>query len=167
MMGRTHAAAGLGAGAALALTRNLSVPGAFLASAQTVLGALLPDIDSRTSTISQTVKPVGMVVSFVTGHRKILHDPVLYALLFGALWVCRRNLALFWAPLFVGIASHLLLDACNPTSIPIVYPAKLARLRLLRVHTGSRVDKLLGAGLSTLAVAIFIRWAFLHFGASA
>ena len=167
MMGRTHAAAGLCTGALLALTRNLSVPAAFLASAQTVVGALLPDIDQRNSAISQTVKPVGMVVSFVTGHRKILHDPVLYALLFGVLWVCRRNLAIFWAPLFLGIASHLLLDACNPTGIPVVYPAKLARLRLLRIHTGSRLDKLLGAGLSTLAVVILIRWAFLHFGASA
>ncbi len=164
LVGRTHGAAGLCAGAALTLSGNLDITAAIVVTAQTFTGALLPDLDQRNSTISQAVRPVSMVVRTVLRHRKVLHDPALYALLYGLLWICRREIALFWAPLFLGIASHLLLDACNPSGIPLVYPAKMWRLHLLRIRTGSRSDRVLGTVFSTAAVLLFLGWGLLRLG---
>ena len=163
MLGKTHLAAGVCAGAALVLTRNLGIRDTVIALAGAGLGSLLPDIDSRSSTISQAVKPVGMVVSAIAGHRKLFHDPFLYLLLFGLLWKFQNGIALFLAPVFLGIGSHLLLDALNPHGIPFLYFTGAVRIRLLKIRTGSSLDKIIGRICSVATVLLIVRWAMVHF----
>lgn len=61
MTGTTHFAAGLFAGASLALCLHLQPVQGAVVVAGTALGSLFPDIDHKNSTISQKVKPVSTV----------------------------------------------------------------------------------------------------------
>lgn len=154
MVGETHLAAGLTAGVAICLTGQLPlVPGAiFIAEAG--LGALLPDIDQRNSTINKATKPIGVVVNSVAGHRTIFHDPALYIVLGVAAWLLVPQYMAYIAPLLVGIATHLFLDALNPSGIPVLG----FRLHLCNIHTGSSGDLFLGVLLRLAAKAGGLFW---------
>lgn len=158
MLGKTHLAAGVCASGAIVMANSLNPTGAAIATAGILLGALLPDIDSKNSTISQAVKPVGVIVSALAGHRKLFHDPVFYGLIFAGLWFTNQAAANWFIPLFIGIATHLFLDAQNPMGIPILYIAKRWRLRLLAIPTGSFFDKFLGGLLGLMGLVCFAKW---------
>jgi len=147
MLGKTHFAAGVCAGAVLTYGGQLEPKQAILAIAGTALGSLLPDIDHRNSTISHAVKPVGVVVSAVAGHRKLLHNAAFYAAVFAALFILKRDVAMLCVPLFIGIATHLFLDALNPAGIPVFK----WRLHLAKIRTGSTTDRAVRVFCSILA----------------
>lgn len=60
----------------------------------------------------------------------------------------------------IGIASHLLLDACTPHGIRPLLPVSGWRLRLLpkrlRIRTGSRIDDLIGLVAFAAAVTVLV-----------
>jgi inner membrane protein len=143
MMRRTHAAAGLASGFALAyLQHDTFVPGMVIALS-TELAALLPDLDLK----------LGLK------HRGVTHSlPALAFITVLALWVERR-LAL---PVAIGYSSHLFLDMLTVYGIPLLWPVH-NRFRLAKLRTGGRIDHLLsmmavcaGAGAFFLMLKIFL-----------
>lgn len=161
MTGTTHFTAGLFAGASLALCLHLQPVQGAVVIAGTALGSLFPDIDHKNSTISQKAKPVGTVVSAIAGHRKLLHDPVFYMAAYAALVLCGRSISYAAAPLFLGVATHLLLDVLNTAGIPFLYMLnKKWRIHLLRVRTGSVTDKVIGKTLHAMAYLAAGIWLF-------
>lgn len=159
MVGKTHLAAGIAAGAAICLTQQLgAVPGAiYLAGAG--LGSLLPDIDHRNSTISKVAKPVGIVVNTVAGHRTIFHDPVMYMILGLLCYWLRPEWMVFCVPILIGVASHLFLDFLNPAGIPIIALARGPKIHLIGIHTGSSMDHFLGGVFSVIGRLTVVIWA--------
>lgn len=143
MVGKTHIAAGLAAGAAICLTNQLPlVPGAiFIAEAG--LGSLLPDIDKRNSYINKVTKPIGFVTETVIGHRWLFHDLTFYLALGLLAWFFILEYMTHVTPVLLGVATHLILDALNPTGIPVLG----VRVHLCNIHTGSSGDKFIGVML--------------------
>ena len=137
MLGKTHAAASVcaGFGLAVAVAEN-PLTGAVIIG-ESWLGSLLPDIDHKNSKISKKLKLTGFIVRLFTGHRALFHNPLLYAAVYAALWHFRPDLANFLIPLFMGIGTHLFLDALTPMGVPIL-PNR--RLHMGNIRTGSSVE---------------------------
>lgn len=154
MVGKTHIAAGLAAGVGICIAKNIGLAPGALFIAEAGLGALLPDIDQRNSTINKATKPVGVVINAVAGHRTIFHDPTLYMALGVAAWLLVSQYMVYVVPLLVGIATHLFLDALNPSGIPVLG----FRLHLCNIHTGSSSDLFLGVLLRLAAEAGGLFW---------
>lgn len=149
MLGKTHLAAGFCAGTTVAAAHFLSPANSLIVIGGCMLGSLLPDIDQKNSMISQAAKPVGVVVSAVAGHRKLLHDPALYVLAMAAARLLVPQVFLWLIPVFIGVTTHLLLDTLNPMGIPLLYVFQHGKwkLCLAKIRTGSWFDSFLCGAL--------------------
>lgn len=83
-----------------------------------VLGSLLPDIDSTESIISNILPPfttlISKIINNVFGHRGLLH----YSLFWIVMAFFTTNYNHFTRGLFFGVFGHLFLDACTYKGIP-------------------------------------------------
>lgn len=123
-----------------------------LACVFAILGSLLPDLDARESKLSNSqirgvapLKVASLLLNKRLGHRGAFHSA--FALLLVAV-LLGFPFALFLDPfagvgLVLGFASHLLLDACTRSGVPLWWPDK-TRVHLLpralRVTTGSLAE---------------------------
>jgi membrane-bound metal-dependent hydrolase YbcI (DUF457 family) len=118
MLGHSHALSGLAAGAATLPWAPVQGTVSQVAWVAAVGGfAMLPDLDSSGSTVSDmwgpiTDVPSGAIGRFAQGHRWGTHDAVLGPLVFGALAVAAANA--FWSSLLLmALAIGLALRALN------------------------------------------------------
>ena len=133
------------------------------------LGALLPDLDAAESKAKHLsvggVAPLALpalALHRLLGHRRLLHSALGLGL-FGAL--VALPLAFWWGAgpslaLWLGYASHLTLDACTRTGIPLWHPDPRRRFLLppsLRVTTGSPDEDVALCLLALAALALLLR----------
>ena len=164
MLWRTHVLAGIGS---LWLLQPL--PGVLtkenlpLLIGLSALGALLPDLDAVEAKIKhlevggvQPFAPLASLMHQTFGHRGRLHSLLGLAVVTAisvplGFWLCWQ------APLALslGYASHLLLDACTRTGIPLIRSQERVHLlpKRLRFVTGSLAEEAL---LPLLAIAVVI-----------
>lgn len=119
-----------------------------------ILGSLLPDIDTTKSYIGMRTKPFSTILSKVVKHRGITHsvainilsivlisllssfiEPVTYYLLLG---------------IAVGVSSHIFLDSLTNQGVPIFINRNKGRLRLTSFSTGGVIEKITATGLMAL-----------------
>jgi len=171
---RTHLVGGVASlwllNAAPAVPLSLETVGpAVLAAA---LGSLLPDLDAADSRIKRL--EVGGIAPFALpalvlhrafGHRGALHSlaglaaaGLLVALPLGSV----LGAAAGWA-LLLGYASHLVLDACTRSGVPLLWPRR-NRFHLLpyplRIVTGSPAEDLFFVLLAALVLGLYTRLVF-------
>jgi membrane-bound metal-dependent hydrolase YbcI (DUF457 family) len=177
MMGRTHVMGGLSCLLLLALVPGGIVIGESCANLGVLalcasLGALLPDLDSRESQIKHLtlgtrrngIQPFFLPTTALhqaLGHRGLLHSAaglgiatVTAALPLG-LWLGWQSAA----ALVLGYASHLVLDACTKSGIPLRYPNRMKCFLLppyLRVTTGSAEEDAVFMMLAVLTIALLL-----------
>lgn len=144
MRGRTHIVGGVAIGLLAfnyieMLNVNISESNSLiLATGGLVLGALLPDIDHPRSMISLKIKPIGFILSKLFKHREYTHSIVgslsmtfLIGILINLLGINNDINYLFLKALFIGIASHILLDMLTFHGVALLYPFTKKRIRLL------------------------------------
>ena len=143
MKGTTHLASGLAiAGLIQPLTQT---PVAFIGI---VIGSILPDIDSHTSTLGQHIP----IIPRILKHRGITHSLIFLALCY-----------ILTPYLAIGVGIHLTLDFLNPKGIPLFWPvSKSIRIPFISklFPSGGVADKLMGACLWMLTIFLY----FLLFG---
>lgn len=105
--------------------------------AAALLGSLLPDIDHPKSWAGRKLPFVSIPLAMVVGHRGVTHSAI-------AVLACLVLLGMFgpaWqaAPVAVGYLSHLAADACTPSGVPLLWPAR-RRFTLNLCETGSMVE---------------------------
>lgn len=108
-------------------------------------GGLLPDLDARNSKISRRFPWVSKLACQMTRvtrpkvhglHvRGFTHELYVWVILLAPLLL---HLPFIGWGIFIGILSHLLLDACNPAGIAFFAPFSRKRTRFLRVPSGSK-----------------------------
>lgn len=128
MMGRSHMLFGTAAAAAYIYTVSTGTSQAAAVLAPTVtyplltaglcfLGSILPDIDNSLSTIGQKTYPLSYAIEQKWGHRTYTHDIIF--------WLLPALVSFFKCPilfgLFIGIMSHLFLDAWTISGLPVCY----------------------------------------------
>jgi inner membrane protein len=158
MRAGTHIVAGVAVGyfaGALAGLEPLSI--AALGALGGVV-AMVPDIDHPQSAIRRKTGVLGSLAAVGMSHRGITHT-VPAVLLFGLL------ASLVGGPLILIVvsmayASHLVLDACTPSGVPLLWPLTNRRMHLLPhplwVRTGSMREK--GVLLGMMALTVFVSY---------
>lgn len=159
MLGKTHAAAGACAGIGIAIATATSPAVGAAIIGESWLGSLLPDIDHKNSKISKKLKLTGFIARLFAGHRTLFHNPLFYTAAYAALRYSRPDLTKFLVPLFVGIGTHLFLDALTPMGVPLL---PNLRLHLGNIRTGSGTEHaiyslLIAAGFGITAWASVAR----------
>lgn len=139
---RTHLAFGLFA--ALMFLPNLSISGKFSFLGLALLGALMPDVDTPESKLGRQFGILSRLFRFLAGHRGIFHS-VFAAVLFAAIvWVLFGPT--YGTALFVGYASHLLIDGLTKNGINYLHPISNLRISGFIV-TGGLSENLLLIGI--------------------
>ena len=133
MLAKTHITGGAVAATlyALAAVSMDSLPEASLGILGTTIaaggfGGLIPDID------------------LIFSHRGLFHTPILYIIIWGLLTfqIANPYYGFLLNAIFIGIASHLILDALNPTGIPLFFPLENKRRHFANIKTGSWAETL-------------------------
>lgn len=151
MRAGTHIIAGALVGYAVGASVGLPLLESGALGAIGGLAAMLPDIDHPQSAIRQKTGLVGTAAAFWMSHRGITHSFAALALV----WLVAALISppLFTAAIVGGYASHLVLDGCTPSGVPLFWPAA-RRIHLLpssvRIRTGSFAER----GVMLLLVAL-------------
>lgn len=165
MTWRTHLMGGL---AMLWLLAPASPDTLVLATIPAALGALLPDLDAGESKLSYAsmygkapLKPLSVQLFRRLGHRGVLHSFlawVVVTLTGGILSGLAVHTLAPGVGLSLGYLSHLLLDACTRSGVPLFWPNS-ARVPLLpyrlRITTGSLAEDVVFALLALAAFALY------------
>lgn len=133
-----------------------------------ILGSLAPDIDNAGAIVrwGRWVRPlvgrtvagaidapllaISAVVRAIFGHRGFLHTPIFCALLF----VAGTVLGWEWLIHFAwGYATHIAIDCCTVSGVPLLGPFNKGRFSILPIRTGSMGEWVaVGTVLTVLAV---------------
>lgn len=123
MNGNCHFIFGAAVAASAAIVTGADQNTTTLLLATGLIGSVFPDIDNPKSHFGQLTKPVSTLIGQagkITGHtgkrhRGLFHDLGLYMLLA----IASYNFVPALIGFFLGILSHLILDAMNPAGIKI------------------------------------------------
>lgn len=117
-----------------------------------LVAAILPDIDSRSSSSGKNL--IGKIAQFISDHRGIFHSMTLCVLV---------SLVLaFFIPVvafafFLGYSLHLFSDSFTKEGIPVFWP--LPKRAKGWIRTGGTVEK--GVFFSFLAIDLILIWIYL------
>lgn len=176
MLWRTHVLAGISS-----LWLLQPIPGLFttetLAPALVIaaFGALLPDLDAAESKVKylevggvRPFAPISIATNQAFGHRGLLHSPVILVVI----GMLAALLSVWWGgvlsfALWLGYASHLVLDSCTPSGISRL-PLHKGRFHMLplplRIVTGSLAEDLVLALLAVLTMVLLLQYLLLPNG---
>jgi inner membrane protein len=158
MMAGTHILAGVIVGYTVGASAGLSPVELLALGAVGGLCAMIPDIDHPQSAIRRKTGLLGTMAAFWMKHRGITHTllAVLLMLLISSLLVSPFVALVMTA----AYASHLFLDACTPSGVPLFGPLSWRRVHLLprglRVRTGGFAEK--GFLLLMLSGVVLSAW---------
>ena len=148
MIGRHHLIAGTVCGLCVGASTVLSKsdPSYLLACgavATTIIGSLVPDIDSRTSKLGSKMKITSFLANKLFGHRGFLHSPlfiVVMMCLMGFLFNKGEisEYSVLWQGLSFGMMNHLICDMMTKGGIPILYPFYRFKLSFTNMKSGSK-----------------------------
>ncbi|WP_409294000.1 metal-dependent hydrolase [Peribacillus sp. SCS-26] len=139
MQGKTHIAGGIATGA-LYLTTGGTIHDETLFIASCAVGALIPDICSPTSTIGRMIPLLDNLVSKAFGHRTLTHS-LFFMLAAFALFRFTPWPSAIEFGIWIGMASHLLLDAFTVRGIQLFWPFKVRVALPLGIKTGGGFEK--------------------------
>ena len=117
------------------------------------LGGILPDLDHPDSFISHHTGVFADFIQLFTKHRGALHTPLFWLIPSAALYYFVPYGNIWVPPLFIGILSHILLDALNPQGVPVLWPLWRRKIHILRIPTRSTGEMFVYVPLLTLAAA--------------
>lgn len=166
MMYYTHVPAGVAAGLIYQAIVPNSDPLSLIVSAVFGgIGAMIPDLDSKSSKISRKLPflsiPICAITKWMNPDKKnllhirgITHELYFWVLLILFPMFYCSIYPVFGIALFVGVLSHLILDACNPSGIAFLAPFSNRRTRIMKIPTGSFGEKIYGVFVYLLCVIL-------------
>lgn len=159
MKGTTHLAFGLASSLYLAPeiityagSGGINAPCSFtLIMCGTLIGSLIPDIDSPRSKIGRKVPVPSHLIGFFIGHRTLFHSLVIPAFLSILTYILKEmeSASLFPVLFLVGSIDlgyilHIILDSLTKEGVPLLYPFSDRYFGLKLVREGGIIDYLLG-----------------------
>lgn len=131
------------------------------------LGALLPDIDLKSSYISKKIPILSNILGKKCRHRGFTHSLLctffFFLVLNAIVKVSDYNIVLMVVSigLLTGYISHLFLDLFTKEGIELFYPCKI-NFYLLKIKTNSKIEKKISKVLSNLSyIGFFLNIIFI------
>jgi inner membrane protein len=105
----------------------------------TLIFSLMPDLDEFSSKISKKLRPLSFITNILP-HRGIMHNFIFVTV------ICLLLVIFFDASIlifvFIGLLSHLLLDALTHSGIMFFYPVSKKKLKF-NLKSGGFIEKIL------------------------
>jgi inner membrane protein len=139
LRGPTHVAAG----AAFALiAHNYAGIGddPYLLTTTSIIGALIPDICHQGSTLGRKIPLLSWGINKTFGHRTITHSLFFLFGITALLKYLVPQYPIIYIGMFIGVLSHLVLDALIPSGIQLLYPLKMKIRFPIYTRTGSMME---------------------------
>lgn len=137
----------------------MNMPVAILGYGSSILGSLLPDIDTTTSRLGKVFLPLSTYLERRFGHRTLTHSLLgwsIFSLVGLPLLILRPKQIYFCFVL--GVFSHIILDAVNKSGVPLFYPylirAVIPKNEKYRIFTASKEEFVFLGVLSSLALLV-------------
>jgi len=137
MTGKTHMIGGLTVGAVSQYVGYFSGDILFLGAC--VAGSILPDICHGGSKIGRKLPILSHFIRLIFGHRTVTHS-LLFMIILGALLPLTPIPTSIISGIFIGIASHLLLDAATARGIELLWPISIKVRLPFYTHTGGLIE---------------------------
>lgn len=144
-------------------TQSFIIFGGYMFGA--VTGSIIPDIEKKGSTISNRFKFVSFFARLIFGHRGFTHSLLAVFcsfLLLGGICSFLPFIKPFMIGFVIGYLSHLLLDALNPTGVPLFYPYD-KKISFAGITTGGLLELALFIVLSATFIAVVKNTAISYF----
>ncbi|MEG0439834.1 MAG: metal-dependent hydrolase [Solibacillus sp.] len=148
MLGNTHIVGGITASLAFA---QISNDNPLILVGAGVIGALLPDICHGGSKIGRAFPISSKMVNKLFGHRSFTHS-LLFLLCVALLMNAIVPYKTFTLGLLLGMISHFILDMGTRQGIKLFFPIKIRVRFPLTIKTGSKVERVIFAGLCVLSL---------------
>ncbi len=146
MLARTHLAFVFFSG--LIISPFINTGNIYLFFTLVLIAALFPDIDQPNSKISTKI-PGSKILNIFTKHRGIFHSAFFAILLPGIVWYFLSHS--YGIALFIGYASHLLIDSLTKAGINFLHP--FGRLHVSGfIKTGTTAELLVLLVIITLII---------------
>lgn len=140
MTGKTHIAGGMAACAIVQHWTGVHAEEAMLFIAAGAGGAILPDLCHAGSKIGRRFPLAAGVIRLLFGHRTVTHSLLFLSLAALLLYTYASGYPAIRDGCFIGMISHLILDAATVRGIQLLWPIDL-RVRLpLYTRTGSLIE---------------------------
>lgn len=138
----------------------------------TIVGSLLPDVDSDESTLRQATgtarsqgvvgRLMSLIVRLLGGHRGALtHSLFAWVVVAGVAGVYFRG-NMPWVAFSLGYLSHLAADALTVEGVPLLWPLVQRRIRLLpallAIRTGGAREYVLMVAIGVAVVLLYWVW---------
>jgi len=146
-MGKTHLVGGMALGLATSQAVGAgSDPAFFIAVAA---GSLLPDICHPSSKMGRKLPGVSHLINLIFGHRTFTHSLLFLILVSGLLYYFAGYA--ITAGMLIGMASHVLLDACTNSGVALFFPFKVKVRLPVTIQTGGIAENFVFASLVVVA----------------
>lgn len=139
MEGKTHILGGLAVGA-FYLQCGGSVPQEALFLGSCAVGALIPDIDHTGSSLGRKIPFLDNLISAAFGHRTFTHSLLLLFLTFFLFTQVPWPQSLEFG-IWLGMASHMALDALTKQGIKFFWPFKIDVRIPWGIRTGGAIEQ--------------------------
>lgn len=161
MMGKVHFWGGIACGFVTAYSIPSSENNIILLLSGAIMGgigALLPDIDNKNSTISKTFPRISVLVCKFTTHRRFTHSliiPIIFSLAAIGFYTEEQSYISYcvWA-MIAGYIMHLFQDYFTKGGIPWLYPYCKNKYSCCDLRTGSKLEGFVTAVLIVLYIQI-------------
>lgn len=156
MTGKTHAAAGISAAAALIYTGAMGAEDALVCLSVCTVAALLPDVDEPNSSAGKEAGAFSRLVKRTFGHRGLLHTPEFWIAVIWLLFHVGVSHGVCLC-LAVGVATHLVLDSLTRGGIPLLVLG-CRKVRFASLQEGHQGEKVLFAAAHGVTVVLLVLW---------
>ena len=109
-----------------------------------LLGSLMPDVDTPESKLGRQVGILSRLFRFLAGHRGIFHSAFAAVFFAAIVWIVFGPT--YGTAMFIGYASHLLIDGFTKSGINYLHPITTFRISGFIV-TGGMSENLLLVGI--------------------
>ena len=139
MRGTAHLALGVSAGLIIGYTLCDSLDSAVMVSLGCAVGSIFPDIDSKSSKISNKIKVGSFITRLICSHRGMIHTPfniILLWVIYGFLSVMFHIPAYLMVGFTIGNILHLIQDTCTKRGVMWLFPISNRYFSLVRIKSG-------------------------------
>ena len=119
-----------------------------------MISALLPDLDTPFSWLGRKLKPVSNIISFIFGHRGMMHSLLFMVVITTVGYLYLRS---YWMGIAIGFFSHLVLDMMNVMGVRLLWPLDFKVRGFLRAN--GLFEKLFFILLIIIAVGLIYKTA--------
>ncbi|UXR77920.1 MULTISPECIES: metal-dependent hydrolase [unclassified Staphylococcus] len=153
MTGKTHAAAGLLVGTAVAMHFELDIFETVTSMVIASIASVFPDICHTQSKIGRKVPLLSWIIKRLFGHRTLTHSILFIVMIYGLLYTIQTPIY-YMISIICGMLSHVILDMLTPRGVHLLFPLPIRVRFPIQFKTGGLLDLSLATTFSILTIYI-------------